>query len=156
MEHLTMELFRKFAKETLCRINKGEGLTAIFENQPKWCNGSVEMVRPQEWIIGATTTSSTYVDIKYRSDVSNMNHKKVVGFFENYMLPNIMKAAASHSNNNNNKMSYVKEAVKHTIAHDIEGRDIQWQPTQEQTRDVCLTLPLNDVEGNEVQIRFNF
>ena len=167
------KLFEKFAKETLDRLDKfPRNRTELFENQPKWQNGSEESINIQEWSIGTTTTFSTHVDIKYRSDVNNMNHKKVVGFLQKYMMPNILRAAASYSNNNNNnknnknyknnnsnnnnKMSYVQEAVERTISHDIEGRDIQWVTTHEQTRDVCLTVPLNDVERNAVRISFNF
>ena len=169
-----MELFSRFANETLCRINQWENgghlRVEIFENQPRWHDSIAKPTKqfiPGRWLLETIQTKSNHTDIKYKEGqkVSNKDHQKCVEIFKKYLVPVVLKSTAAAPkatqntalSNKDKISSYVFKEIQNTISRDIiGGKDLAWVPGRAlENRVASVTIPLHDAEGNAIQISFD-
>lgn len=175
------KIFSRFANETLRRINKSKQRNPrvdIFENQPKWRDGSTPRVKKfkvDSWAIKIVKTDSNYVATQFAEghDISNRDYQESIEILKKYFYPVILKASAATSSNGRanrqgsiqTSRNEVEERVKNvceefqqTISRDINGtRDQVWGSSFGQVHQIpSVTIPLYDGQRNAIKISFAF
>ena len=180
MEPHVKKIFSRFANETLRRINRsrqGNPQVDIFENQPKWCDGSIPRVKKFKqgsWTTEKVKMDSNYVAIQFKEghEISNRDYKESIKKLKKYLYPVTLKASATTSSNGGanregsiqipnefeERVNTVREEFQQTISRDINGiRDQVWSPSFGQVHQIAsVTFPLNDGQGNAIKISFAF
>ena len=160
--------FSLCASTTLARLKLYEmgGINNIFEMYPSWHGNEFARWEPKNWLIGTTTTSSAFVDLKYNKGAAdNHQHSGRVKWLEKYLIP-IVKRSVIESTHKEKKASTVsahldgkdvQENIEKSIGKEIKGEEIKWSPTNEgfESRMVTITIPYNDGANNAIRISFN-